>query len=102
MSEVDLIVNVWERSYRNILRRGYFTAIEESNHHEFRKVLLINDVADLSSVLKSADELTKAGELDEYFVVEKELTKALKRSTYLCMIWDEFSITVMHLSLQLH
>lgn len=79
MSKVDLIVNCWERTVHHVVKHGFFTAIEESNCHQFRKILLINNVEDLRSVLTSADKLIRDGELDEYHIVAKELPKALKK-----------------------
>lgn len=79
MSKVDLIVSCWERTIRHVVKHGFFTATEETNCHQFRKILLINNVEDLRSVLTSADKLIRDGELDEYHIVAKELPKALKK-----------------------
>jgi hypothetical protein len=80
VSEIDLIVNCWERTVRHVVRRGYFTAIEESNCHKFRKILLINNVNDLNATLKRADQLIAYGELDEYYIVAEKLPAALKKA----------------------
>jgi len=77
MSNVDLVVNTWERTYRDVVKPGFFPSIEVSNGRKFKKILLINNVDNMSFLKKAADELIHRNELDEYFVVEEELPKAL-------------------------
>jgi hypothetical protein len=78
MTDVDLVVNVWERTWRNVLEPGYFPAIEEQNGRSFRKVLLINNVTDMSEVMALADARLASGEIDSFYVLEKELPRALE------------------------
>ena len=72
MAEVDLVINVWERTYPMVLSPGYFLSVEEQNQFRFaRKILLINNVEDPARVQPLADELLSRGELDAYYWVNE-------------------------------
>jgi len=48
MSNVDLVVNTWERTYRDVVKPGFFPSIEVSNGRKFKNILLINNVDNMS------------------------------------------------------
>lgn len=77
--QVDLVVNSFERNYREVLAPGFFANVQEENRFPFaQRVALINNVSDLDDALSRAQMLKAAGELDAYFVVERMLAQALR------------------------
>lgn len=77
-AEVDLVVNTFERTYRETLRPGFFPGIEAQNCRRFaRRVALINNVDDLTDARARADRLVAAGEIDEYHLVAEHIDRAL-------------------------
>ena len=38
---VDLVVNCFERTYRDVLKAGFFPRIEEQNHYPLDKIAII-------------------------------------------------------------
>lgn len=79
MSEVDLVINTFERNYRDVLRRGFFPAIEEQNRFRFAaRVALINNVADRAAAADRAETLLATGEIDRYHFVDERLASALQ------------------------
>ena len=77
-AEIDLVINTFERTYRNVLAPGTFRRVEEQNLRRFRRrVALINNVGDLDDARRRAASLRDSGEIDEYHVVEDRLDKAL-------------------------
>ena len=78
MTEVDLVVNVWERSYREVLGGGVFAEIAEQNRHPLaRRVALINNVEDRGHAGALAAELVARGEISEFHHVADRLDEAL-------------------------
>ena len=77
MTAIDLIVNVWERTYRSVLQPGFLSAIEEQNQRTLIRKLVINNVADREAVMRLADDLVARGELDSYYIVADQLPLAL-------------------------
>ena len=81
MSGVDLVVNTFERSYREVLAPGFFPAIAEQNRFTFeRRVALVNNVDDPSDARKRAEALVAAGEIDAFEFVADHLDDALRRT----------------------
>lgn len=78
MNDVDLVVNVWERTYRRALKPGFFPDIEEQNQRALNKILLINNVADTDEVERLADNLIAKGEIQAYHLVAEHLPRALE------------------------
>jgi hypothetical protein len=75
---VDLVVNVFERTYRHSLEPGLFATIAAENLRRFaRRVLLINNVADPADAQARARRLLDAGEIDEFHFVADRLEQAL-------------------------
>lgn len=75
---VDLVVNCFERTYRQVLRPGFLGHIAEQNRFPFaRRQVLINNVEDGSDAMRRARALLDAGEVDEVFRVEDHLASAL-------------------------
>ena len=76
---VELVVNVFERTYRQALAPGLFGAIGESNLRRFhRRVALINNVADPVDAGARAQRLLDAGEIDAFHFVADRLDDALQ------------------------
>ena len=63
---VDLVVNCWERSYREVLAPGFFAGIAEQNRFPFAgRVALVNNVDDVADARRRAQRLVDAGELTD-------------------------------------
>ncbi|MDD5564797.1 MAG: hypothetical protein PHQ91_13870 [Thermoanaerobaculaceae bacterium] len=78
-AEIDLVVNAFERTYRETLTPGVFPRIEEENRRRFaRKVVLINNVADPADARSRAESLVGRGEIDAFFFVADRLERALR------------------------
>lgn len=76
MTEVDLVVNLWERSYRPFLESDALQEIAASNRFPFRRrVVLINNVEDRAH----AEELAR-GKADEVHHVGDRLDAALAQT----------------------
>lgn len=79
MSGVELVVNVWERSYRRVLDEGVLAAVV-ADHAGFRfarRTVLVNNVDDLADALARARAARDRGEVDHVAVVEEHLDAAL-------------------------
>jgi hypothetical protein len=77
-AEIDLVTNVYERSYRDVLRPGWFPDVESQNRRRLtRKTVLINNVEDRDDAIRRAEALIELGELDTYAFVEDLLPRAL-------------------------
>ncbi len=76
--QVDLVVNCYERTYRNVLSPGFMNAREQSARFSFtRKVVLINNVADRAHATSLAQQRQETGEISDWFFVVDELPRAL-------------------------
>lgn len=76
---VTLVVNVYERTWREALQPGRFPGIAEQNLAEFaERFILINNVSDREEVAAAADALVEAGELTGYRFVADVIADALK------------------------
>jgi hypothetical protein len=76
--DVQLVVNTFERSYREVLAPGFFRRIEEDNRRPFaRRVALVNNVDDRADAAGHAEQLVAAGEIDEFHFVADRLDGAL-------------------------
>ncbi|HEX3015185.1 MAG TPA: hypothetical protein VHQ46_02195 [Desulfobacteria bacterium] len=79
--KIDLVVNTFERTYRDVLKHGFFTNIETQNKRKFtRKIALINNVQNRDEATALAKKLVNLGELDAFYFVDELLAKALKQS----------------------
>ncbi len=80
-NHVDLVVNTFERTYRNVLCPGFFNSIEESNCYKFtNRVVLINNVDDIQDAKHRAQLLLNNGEIDAYYFVHEHLDTALSQT----------------------
>lgn len=62
---MDLVVNSYERTYRDVLAPGRFRRICDDNRYPFaRRIALVNNVDDREDVRRRAQLLIAAGELD--------------------------------------
>jgi hypothetical protein len=78
VSDVDLVLNVWERTYREVLSGGPIEEIAQSNRHPFaRRVVLINNVEDRAQSDALARALVERGEIDDFVHVADRLDHAL-------------------------
>jgi hypothetical protein len=76
--EVDLVVNTFERTYRETLRPGFFPSVEAQNCRRFaRRVVLINNVDDPGAARARGEALLRAGEIDELHFVADHIDRAL-------------------------
>lgn len=79
MPDVDLVVNTFERSYRDVLRPGVFSGIADENRFRFaRRVALVNNVDDPAHVRELAQPLLDSGEIDELHFVADQLPEAMR------------------------
>jgi hypothetical protein len=75
---VDLVVNVFERTYRRALRPGALASMAAANSFPFaRRVILVNNVDDRADAQARARALLQSGEADELHFVEDRLQAAL-------------------------
>ena len=80
-SAVELIVNCYERTYRQVLTPGFFARISERNRRPFaRRVAVISNVEDRSRAAGRAAELRATGELDDVLWVDQHRDDALART----------------------
>jgi hypothetical protein len=76
---VTLVVNVYERTWRQALQPGRFRGIGEQNLAEFaERFVLINNVMDRDAVVAAAGALVEAGELTGYRFVADAIDEALR------------------------
>lgn len=76
---VDLVVNVFERTYRRTLAPGVLAEIAEANRHPLaRRAILINNVEDPRDARERAQRLRDTGEIDEFHFVADHLDRALQ------------------------
>src|SRR5438067_7835347 len=77
-ASVDLVVNTFERTYREVLSPGFFEGLEDQNRRSFaRKLALINNVSDRDDAVARAQELLANGEIDAFELVSDHLDRAL-------------------------
>jgi hypothetical protein len=75
---VDLCVNCYERTYREVLKPGFFPALVAEHRHPFaRRTAIVNNVSDREDARLRAESLREAGELDEWYFVEDHIAHAL-------------------------
>jgi hypothetical protein len=76
---VDLVVNVFERTYRRAMEPGALSAVAQAQRHPFaRRVLLVNNVADRADAEQRAQGLIEEGEIDELHFVAEHIEHALR------------------------
>jgi hypothetical protein len=81
VSEVDLVINVFERTYREVLRPGQVLARAQQHSYPFaRRVILINNVDDPDELQSRLDPLLSSGEITEVHFVEERLDEALRKT----------------------
>jgi hypothetical protein len=81
MSDVDLVVNCFERTYRDVLATGRFARIERDNETRFAlRTALINNVDDERDALARAERLIETGEIDRAVLVKDRIDAALQRT----------------------
>jgi hypothetical protein len=79
---VDLVINVFERTYRRALEPAAVTEVRDMNRHPFaRCVVLINNVSDPRDAAQRAQRLLEEGVIDEFHFVADRLDSALERTS---------------------
>jgi hypothetical protein len=79
VTDVDLCVNCYERTYRAVLTPGFFPSLASEHGGQFsRRTVIVNNVDDRREVETRARELMDAGELDSCFFVEDHIEHALQ------------------------
>lgn len=77
---VDFVVNVYERTYRDVLTPGWFHRTKQPLSFPFaRTVVLINNTKDPDDARRRARGLIATGEIDEAHFVSDHLDAALSR-----------------------
>jgi hypothetical protein len=77
---VDLVINTFERTYRNVLKPGFFPSVETQNLRSFvRKIAVIGNVANKREARERAETLRRLGEIDAYYFVSEHLDRALDK-----------------------
>jgi hypothetical protein len=78
-NQVDLVINCFERTYRDVLLPGFFPEIERQNGRRFTgRIVLINNVDDRDHARNLASELKNKGEIDSFYWVAERLDAALQ------------------------
>ena len=78
---VDLLINCYERTYREVLTAERFAAAQADNVAPIaRRTALVNNVLDRADAQARADALIAEGGLDAVFFVEDHLDDALART----------------------
>jgi hypothetical protein len=76
--DVDLVVNCYERTYRQVLAPGFMAGLAADQAFAFAgRVVLVNNVDDLEAARRLARERVAEGELTAFGVVAEELPAAL-------------------------
>jgi hypothetical protein len=103
MTSVGLVVNCYERTWRQVLAPGYFPAVVSQNRFAFDEVVaLVNNVDDRDAATERAQALVDAGEITSFAFVADHLgaaletaglsRRALRRRPYLL----DYGITMPH------
>ena len=75
---VGLVVNTYERTYRDVLRAGFFSDIVATNLRPIDEVVaLINNVDDAQDARERAEALVRTGEISAYSFVADHIDRAL-------------------------
>lgn len=77
---VDLVVNCFERTYREVLQPGFFANIVEQNQYPLDTIAIINNVDDRADAEQRARALINSGELSAYYFVSDYIDEALKKT----------------------
>lgn len=76
---VDLLVNTYERTFRDVLSPGFFPRIEEQNRMRFsERIVVINNVLSPADARARAEDLVGCGEIDRFVFVSEVLEEALR------------------------
>lgn len=81
MADVDLVVNCFERTYRDVLGGDLLDEIAADNRFAFaRRTVLVNNVADREDATRGAEAAVARGAIDRFAFVEDHLDAALART----------------------
>ena len=78
---VDLLISMYERTYREVLVPGFFPAIEKQNCITFaNRIAIINNVISRKDAALRAESLLASGEIHRYFFVSDHIDQALEKT----------------------
>ena len=78
---VNLLINMYERTYRKVLVPGFFPAVEKQNCRSFaNRIAIINNVDSRKDAASRAELLLASGEIDRYFFVADHIDQALAKT----------------------
>lgn len=81
MPDVDLVVNCFERTYRDVLRGDLLNEIAAENRFAFAcRTVLINNVEDPADAARLAEAVVARGAIDRFVFVVDRLDEALART----------------------
>jgi hypothetical protein len=81
MTDVALVINCFERTYRHVLAPGTFARVQEEACFAFsHRTALVNNVDDRDDAEGRGRELLRAGEVDEVIFVSDRLGEALAQT----------------------
>jgi hypothetical protein len=81
VTDVDLVVNCFERTYREVLDGDLFERIAAENRFAFAsRTVLINNVDDRTEAQRRAQAAADRGAIDRYVFVADRLAEALART----------------------
>jgi hypothetical protein len=81
MTDVALVINCFERTYRDVLAPGTFARVAGEACFQFsRRTALVNNVDDRRDAEELGRKLLQAGEVDEVVFVADRLDEALSRT----------------------
>lgn len=76
--KVTLSVNIFERTYKNILKKNFFNAIEKSVNFRFDEVhVIVNNVSNRKLISSLLDKLINQKLITSYYFVEDYIDDAL-------------------------
>jgi len=78
---VDLVVNCFERTYREVLDRELLAEVAEDNRFPFAsRTVLVNNVDDRADARRRAEAAVECGAIDRFVFVADRLDEALRRT----------------------
>jgi hypothetical protein len=77
--KVDLVINCYERTYRDVLSPGFFQKVAESCQFSFTQhTVLLNNIRDMEGALRLCEERIADGGIHQFFRVEDYIDDALR------------------------
>ena len=78
-SSITFVTKCWEKDWKFLLKTNLIKKnIDRNKYHFDKRILMINNVSNLSMVIRAADKLIDRGVLTDYYLVDKFSDRALK------------------------